>query len=327
VKKTYIMTILLLAAAAASAQDTATNSYTQTNLVSDIAGMATFTDPHLVNPWGLSRSAGSYWWVSDAGTGLSTLYNGVGDIESLVVTIPPATGSGTGSPTGTVAVGSAFVFVTLDGTIQEWTSGTKATIKVNHSTSGAAYTGCTEAKDGSTELIYVANAAGGIEAYTTAFKRVTLAAGAFEDPNVPAGYTPYGIQSVGTKIYVTFSAAPGAGGYVDVFTPAGKLLLSFEQGWFNEPWGIAQAPAGFGKFAGAVLVGNVGSGQIGAYSATTGKFLGLMANANKKAIAIPGLWAIYFGGGNSFSGPSTSLYFAAGIDNYLHGLFGTITAN
>jgi uncharacterized protein (TIGR03118 family) len=326
-KNTYKLSIVLLAAMGASAQDTATNSYTQTNLVSDISGMATFTDPHLINPWGLSRSASSFWWASDDGTGVSTLYNGAGAIQSLVVTVPPASGTGTGTPTGTVALGSEFIFVTLDGTISAWTSGTRAVVKVNNSGSGAVYTGCTTAKNGTVQTIYVANSAGRVEAYTTAFSRITLAAGAFEDPSIPAGYTPYGIQAIGTKIYVTFSAAPEAGGYVDVFNPAGTLLLSLAQGWFNQPWGIAQAPAGFGKFQKSVLVGNVGSGEIGAYNPTTGKFLGFLENAAAKPIKIPGLWALYFGGGNTNSGPASSLYFTAGIDNYLHGLFGTITAN
>ena len=122
-KNVYILTIVLLASMGASAQDTTTNSYTQTNLVSDIPGMGTFTDPHLVNPWGLSRSAGSYWWASDNGKGVSTLYNGAGAIQSLVVTIPPATGTGAGTPTGTVALGTEFIFVTLDGTISRWTGG------------------------------------------------------------------------------------------------------------------------------------------------------------------------------------------------------------
>lgn len=324
-KTTYKVTIILLASIAAYAQDTATNSYTQTNLVSDISGMGTFTDQHLVNPWGLSRSAGSYWWVSDEGTGVSTLYSGTGEIQSLIVTVPPAAGSGAGTPTGTVSVGGDFIFVTLDGTISQWSGGTSAVKKVTQA--GAVYTGVTSAKNGSAETIYAANSAGGVEAYTTTFSRVTLATGAFEDPAVPAGYTPYGIQAIGSKIYVTFAAAPGAGGYVDVFNPAGTLLLSFAQGSFNQPWGIAQAPAGFGKFQHAVLVGNVGSGLIGAYNATTGKFMGFLENAAQKKIAIPGLWALYFGGGNSLSGSKTSLYFAAGIDNYLHGLFGTITAN
>src|SRR6202035_2330959 len=108
---------------AACAQDTATNSYTETNLVSDIPGKGAFTDPHLVNPWGLSRSASSFWWAADEAKGVSTLYNGSGAIQTLVVKIPPASGPGAGTPTGTIALGSEFVFVTLDGTIQTWTSG------------------------------------------------------------------------------------------------------------------------------------------------------------------------------------------------------------
>ena len=114
---------------------------------------------------------------------------------------------------------------------------------------------------------------------------------------------------------------------MDVFNPAGTLLLSLAQGHFNEPWGIAQAPAGFGKFQKAILVGNVGSGEIGAYNPTTGAFLGFLENSSAKPIKISGLWALYFGAGDTDSGPTSSLYFAAGIDNYLHGLFGTITAN
>jgi len=326
-KIAYKALIVSLMCAAAQAQDTATNSYTLTSLVSDIPGHAVYTDSHLVNPWGLSRTASSYWWAADTGTGFSTLYNGAGTPQTLVVSIPPASGTGAGTPTGTVAIGSAFIFVTLDGTISQWTSGSNAVIKVNNSSKGAVYTGCTTAKNGSTQLIYAANSAGGIEAYTTAFKPVTLPAGAFTDPNVPAGYTPYGIQAVGSKIYVTFSAAPGAGGYVDAFSTNGTLLLSLAQGQFNEPWGIAMAPLGFGKFAQALLVGNVGSGRIGAYNPSSGKFLGYMENSSAQPITISGLWALYFGAGNSNSGPTTTLYFAAGIDNYLHGLFGTLTAN
>jgi len=324
----YKLSVVLLTCIGASAQDTTTNSYTQTNLVSNLSGAA-HTDPHLVNPWGLSRTASSYWWASDTGTGVSTLYDGSGNVQPLVVTVPPASGTGAGSPTGTVALGSTFVFVTLDGTISQWKSGSKAAIKVNHSSKGAVYTGCTLAKDGTAEQLYVANANGSVEAYTTAFAPVTLAPGAFVDPNVPAGYTPYGIQSVGTKIYVTFApASQGAGmGYVDAFDAAGNLLLTLQRGkWMNQPWGIAQAPAGFGKFAKTLLVGNVGSGQIAAFNPSTGKFLGVLDNAAGAPIANPGLWAIYFGNGG-LAGPTTTLYFTAGTNNYLDGLFGSITAN
>jgi len=324
-KNVYKLMIVLVACVAASAQDTMTNSYIQTNLVSDIAGMASHTDAHLVNPWGLSRTSGSYWWASDQGTGVSTLYDGSGNVVSLVVTVPPASGTGAGSPTGTVALGSSFVFVTLDGTISQWTSGSVAKIKVNNSSKGAVYTGVTAAKNGTVQQLYVANAAGGVEAYTSTFAPVTLNAGAFTDPSIPAGYTPYGIQSVGAKIYVTFSAGPGAGGFVDAFDVNGNLLRSrsLKTGQFNEPWGIAQAPAGWGAFGNALLVGNVGSGVIGAYNPSTGKFLGFLKGTNGHPLVNSGLWAIFFGNGR-LAGPTTTLYFAAGIDNYLHGLFGSI---
>ncbi len=327
VKKAYKLMVILAPCLTMRVQDTTTNSYTQTNLVSDLSGMAAFTDPHLVNPWGLSRTATSYWWASDAGTGVSTLYDGAGAVQSLVVTIPSANHTSPGTPTGAVAVGSKFVFVTLDGTISEWTSGTNAAMKLNHSAQHAVYTGVTLAKNGTAQNIYAANSNGGVEAYTTAFAPVTLAPGAFTDPAIPAGYTPYGIQAVAGNVWVTFSAATGIGGYVDKFTPAGVLLLSLQQGWFSQPWGLAQAPAGFGAFSHAVLVGNLGSGWIAAFNPTSGKFLGFLKTSGGQDITIPGLWAIYFGGGGSLNGAKTTLYFSAGIQNYLHGLFGTITAN
>ena len=301
-------------------------TYHQTNLVSDGAVAAAHTDPHLVNPWGLSRGAGTYWWASDQGKGVSTLYDGSGNPQSLVVTIPPASGTGPGSPTGTVALGYRFVFVTFDGTISEWSGGTSAAIKVNNSTKGAAYTGCTVALRSMVATLYVANSSGGIEAYDTTFNPVTLPAGAFIDPNVPATFHPYNVQVAGGKIYVTFSnGAPGAGmGYVSAFDTDGKLLLSLQHGiWMNAPWGIALAPASFGKFSHALLVGQLGSGAIAAFNPLTGNFVGVLKNSSGKAIVNKGLWALGFGNGG-FAGPTTTLFFSAGIGGYLHGLFGTI---
>jgi uncharacterized protein (TIGR03118 family) len=326
-KHIYKMMIGLAVCAVASAQDTPTGSYTQTNLVSDIAGMAVSTDPHLVNPWGLSRSATSYWWVSDEGKGVSTLYGPTGFVDSLVVTIPSANHTSPGTPTGTIAVGSKFLFVTLDGTISQWTSGTKAVIKVNNSSKHAAYTACTLAKNGTAQNVYVANSNGGIEVYTTALTPVTLAPGAFTDSTLPAGYTPYGIQSVGGSVWVTYSAATGIGGFVDKYSPAGVLQLRLQQGRFSQPWGIAKSPATFGIFSNMILVGNVGSGWIGAYSPSTGKLAGFLQNSSAQDITIPGVWAIYFGGGGSFNGPTNTLFFSAGIQGYQNGLFGSITAN
>ena len=323
-KNAYKLSLALLACMAVNAQDTTTNSYTQTNLVSDVAGKAANTDPNLKNPWGLSDNSGSPWWVSDQVTGVTTLYDGTGTIVPLVVGILPASGTGTGSPTGTAVFNGNFVFVTLDGTIQQWLGGADTVIEVNNSSKGAVYTGCTVITSGGVQRLFVANAAGGVEAYDSTFAPVTLAKGAFTDGSVPAGYAPYGIQRVGVKIYVTFTQAPGAGnGYVGVFSAAGKLMLSLEHGnWLNEPWGIAEAPASFGAFSGTLLVGNTGSGTIAAFNPANGKFLGFLESAGKP-IVNGGLWALDFGLGGS-SGPTTTLYFTAGIDSFKHGLFGSI---
>lgn len=354
--KTGIALLPFLACGLFAAQNAATNSYTQTNLSSDIPGMAVTTDPMLINPWGLSKPTSAtvkeaHWWAADQKTGFSTLYDADGSIPPLVISIPPASGTGAGSPTGTVAIGNNFVFATLDGTISEWLASTgpvapgfvhptaeacsgchttTATIKVNRASSGAVYTGVTLASANSQTVLFAANSAGGVEEFNaTSFQPVSLASGAFTDPNVPAGFTPYGIQTVGKKIFVTFAPPPPAsGGYVDAFDVNGNLLLTLQNGtWFDGPWGVAQAPANFGAFSNSVLVGNVGNGMIAAFNPTTGKLIGVMKGANGKAIAIPGLWAIAFGAGNTDSGPTNVLYFNAGIQNFTHGLFGSISAN
>lgn len=307
---------------------TAGQSYHTTSLVSDTAGAASNTDSHLVNPWGLAHGATTPWWISDNGTGVSTLYDGTGNPfpagNPLVVAIPPSSGLGIGAPTGVVALGNKFVFVTLDGTISQWSAGTSAVIKVN--SPGKVYTGCTLATLNSAATLYVANNAGGIEAYDTQFKTVALAPGAFTDPKLPAGYTPYNVQSAGGRIYVTFSNGfTGAGaGYVDAFDPTGKLLFALQHGnWMNVPWGIAMPAANFGNLHRPLLAGQLGSGQIAAFQPSTGKFLGLLKDSTGTPIAIGGLWGLGFGNDGS-AGPSTTLYFTAGPGGYLHGLFGSI---
>ncbi len=361
------LTLPWLACGAWAAQNGATvNSYTQTNLSSDIPGMAVTTDSLLVNPWGLSKPTSAtvkeaHWWAADEHTGVSTLYDANGAIPPLTITVPPASGTGTGSPTGTVAIGNNFVFVTEDGTISEWVASlgpalsgpalmrpaagfvhprdaaqtcaschvTTATVMVNRAANGAVYTGVTLANVSGTQELFVANAAGGVEAFDTSFHPVTLGPGAFTDPNIPAGFAPYGIQAIGKRIYVTFAPPPPAsGGYVDAFDTTGKLLLALQTGsWLNGPWGIAQAPANFGAFSNALLVGNVGSGVIAAYNPSTGKFAGVLKDSSGKAITNVGLWAIAFGAGNADSGPTNVLYFNAGIQNFTHGLFGSVAAN
>ncbi len=348
-----VIFVPLISVSAALAQTP--NSYAQSNLVSDIPGMALTTDARLVNPWGLSRPASqaakeAHWWANDQVTGLSTLYDANGAIVPLTVTVPPASGTGTGSPTGTNVVGANFVFATLDGTISEWISATQpapgfdhrfaaqtctschvtaAVIKVNNAASHAVYTGSTTSTVGGAQVVFVANANGGVEEYSASFSRVTLAAGAFTDPKIPAGYTPYGIQAIGSKIYVTYSGTgANPGGYVDAYSLKGALELRLQNGtWFDGPWGIALAPSDFGAFSSDLLVGNTTSGLIAAFSPTTGKFLGYLDDSSGQPIANPGLWALYFGAGNADSGPVNTLYFNAGIQNFTHGLFGAITSN
>ena len=221
----------------------------------------------------------------------------------------------------------ASIFVTLDGTVSDWAAGSSAVIRVNHA-GNAAYTGITMATLNGQTVLYVANALAGIETYDLSYNPVALPAGAFQDATVPAGYTPYNVQHAGSKIWVTYAqkAYTGPGyGYVDGFNSDGKLLMRLQYGaWMSAPWGVAMAPANFGTYSHDLLIGNLGSGQIAAFSPTTGKFIDVLRNSTSTPISNPGLWALSFGNG-ILAGPTNTLYFTAGIDNQTHGLFGTIT--
>lgn len=323
--------------------------YEQTNLVSDVPGLAATTDPNLVNPWGIARSATSPWWVADNGTGVSTLYNGSGQIVPLVVTIPPPPGGTPPSaPTGIVFNGSSdfnlapempalFIFVTEDGTISGWNpmvNPTNAILVVNNSGS-AIYKGVTIAQREGSNLLYAANFFGGsVDVFDTNFAPVNLGAGAFTDPNLPEGFAPFNVQNINGTIYVTFAkqdeakeddvAGPGLG-FVDAFDPSGSLLLRFNSGhWMNAPWGITLAPSDFGKLSDRLLVGQFGSGQIATFDPDTGNFHGLLRGPQGQPLTIDGLWGLRFGNGGA-AGPTNTLFFTAGIDDEAHGLFGTIT--
>jgi len=329
--------------------------YKSTNLTADQSGVATNTDTNMVNPWGLSRSSGSSWWMSDNGTGLSTLYDGTGAARSLVVTIPTGDPNvnPTGTPTGTAFNPSTsftlaptkpavFLFVTEDGTVSGWNPGvdpTNAVIKVN-TKSASVFKGMTldtvHTSAGDAWFLYAADfRRGRVQIYDANFNRVRMGEDAFQDESIPDGYAPFNIQNIGGDLYVTFAKqddqkhdeVDGAGlGYVDVFSSSGRLLRRFEHGaWLNGPWGLAMAPGDFGVYSHDLLVGQFGSGNIAVYDPQTGRFLGLLQDATNAPIAIDGLWAISFGSGGT-SGPATSLYFTAGSDGEQHGLFGTITA-
>jgi uncharacterized protein (TIGR03118 family) len=328
--------------------------YVQKNLTSDQMGVTSVTDTNLVNPWGLSRSSGSPWWVSDNGTGLSTLYDATGTPKSLVVTIPTgdASMSPTGTPTGTVFNAStgfalmngkpaAFLFVTEDGTVSGWNGGAAAEIKVNTHSAGvfkgvALASMMTKSGTVATNL-YVADFRGGkVRVYDSMFHHaMDLDEDAFEDEHLPHGYAPFNVQNIGGELYVTFGLqdsakhdeVDGAGlGYVDVFSPSGRLLRRLQHGsWLNGPWAVAMAPGDFGIYSHDLLVGQFGSGQIAVYDPVTGKFIDTLRDGMNNPISINGLWGLSFASGAMNSGTATTLYFSAGADDEAHGLFGTIT--
>jgi uncharacterized protein (TIGR03118 family) len=335
-----------------------TQSYTQTNLVSNLSGVAAVTDPNLANAWGLSRSSTGDWWVSDNTTGLSTLYSGTtGAITPLVVTIPPSdpNTTATGSPTGTVFNGTPdfaiapgktalFLFATEDGTISGWNPGvnpTKAIIAVNEGTA-SVFKGLTiaQASINGRPLGYYLYAAnfrqGKISVYNTFFQHNVVAEDTFARFHAPAGYAPFNVQNIGGNIYVAYAKqdsakhdeVDGAGlGFVAIFHSNGCLIQVLQPGaWFNAPWGLAVAPSDFGAYSHDVLVGNFGSGEILAFDPVSGSYRGKIRDAKNNPIQIPGLWGLSFGNGTAPGGPATTLYFGAGPDNEANGLFGSLTA-
>jgi uncharacterized protein (TIGR03118 family) len=339
-----ILSLTALSLAALSSQQQAaaqTQHFTQTNLVSPKTGGAAVTDPHLMNPWGLSRSSTSPWWVADAGTGLSTLYTGTGSIVDLVVTVPPANSKiKVGSPTGTVYNGgtgfqltpnkpATFLFVTEDGTISGWNSGTSAVIKVNEN-GKSVYTGATIANIGAESFLYVADVKQAkVQLFTSSFAPVTETSTAFKDPEIPPGYAPFNVQNIGGNIYVAFGLQNSAKDFVDfgsslgwvaIFSPQGAFLGRLEHGaHLNAPWGLVQASGDFGIYSHDILVGQFGTGQIVVFDPITGAEKGLLVDSKGADIAIGGLWALSFGNGSG-AGSATALYFTAA-----EGLLGTLT--
>jgi uncharacterized protein (TIGR03118 family) len=320
------------------------NRYVQHNLVSDIPGLADVTDPNLIDPWGISISAASPFWVSNAGKGNSTLYNGAGTIAPIVVTVPGGQGTTRSSPTGQVnnnttafilANGNraSFIFATEDGTISAWNSGTAAALMVDNSAQNAVYLGLAIGTSSIGPTLYAPNFyTGKIDVIDGKFASATLP-GDFTDPTLPSGFAPFNIWNIGGKMYVMYAkqndarkrdaAGPG-NGYVDLFDLDGHFQKRLASGGpLNSPWGVAIAPSGWGAFGGALLVGNFGDGRINAFDLNTGNPLGSLQNTDGTPIVNSGLWALIFGNGGNGGDPNT-LYFSAGIQGEAHGLFGAI---
>jgi uncharacterized protein (TIGR03118 family) len=326
----------------------ASDAYTVNPLVSDGATPAPLTDASLVNGWGLSAGPTTPWWTSNNGTSTSTLYSGTGAKTALTVSVA-------GGPTGTVFNGSAsdfvvsqngksgaarFLFSTEGGTILGWNpavNGTVAVAGADRSSAGAIYKGLAIAND----RLYATDFHNGrVDVFDASFNVVTTAGG-FKDPKVAKGFAPFGIQTLGSDIFVTYAKqdaarhddvpVPGEA-YVDEFTPDGQLVARVvnsgkKNAPLNAPWGLALAPADFNVFGGDLLVGNFGNGRISAYTkrGDTWVYKGQLRLGNGTPIAIDGLWAIAFGNGSA-AGPTNTLYFLAGPSGEQHGLFGSITA-
>jgi uncharacterized protein (TIGR03118 family) len=339
--------------------------YTQHNLISDQPGVALCTDPNLVNAWGLSVGATSPWWVSDNGTTRTSLYN----ISTLLAS-PPCPATFTvfnvpGQPTGQVRNNgtgfllpnaanvpgvATFILASENGIISGNRGGTTMVVGYT-STNGAVYKGLAISLLNPTtpsDRIYATDFHNGrVDIFTGSpcpplpcyFTPVVIA-GAFTDPDIPAGYAPFGIQNLNGVIYVTYAMQDGVAhddvrgkghGFVDAYDTNGTLLRRVaSQGQLNSPWGLALAPPNFGFFSGDLLVGNFGDGMINAFDPGTSdddkgyKKRGSLHSADGSPLVIDGLWGLAFGTGSPASGPMNTLFFAAGPGGESHGLFGSL---
>jgi uncharacterized protein (TIGR03118 family) len=316
---------------------TALAQYKRIKLVTNLATGAKHSDPQLVNAWGLAYAPGSPIWVSDEGTGLSTLYNALGVKQSLVVTIPTANGSGVGTPTGMVFNGSTefkimtwtsvFMFATLDGTISGWSQFSPNNALIGVKKAGAVYTGLAITNHPSGNHIYAADSVNKhVDIYDGSFKFVK----SFTDPNLPSNFAPYGIQDINSQVYVAFAdMAGGTGGFIDIFGEDGSFVKTLVHGApLNQPWGIAVAPSNFGALSNTLLIGNkvAKASTINGFDLNTGAFVGTIKNKLGNPIKIDELWGIEFGGGggSGSNGNTNQLFFTAGPNGYINGLFGVI---
>ncbi len=325
----------------------------QAALAAEGFGPALHVDPNLVNPWGISRGPASPFWVSNQGKATSTLYNGVGTpfpVGSPLVVSIPHSASGPAGPTGQVfnsKTGSfalptggdgVFFFANLDGSISGWNGaqGTSAFQVVPSSTATrpALYTGITIGTAGA-NYIYAANGATGkIDVFDTNFQPATLA-GSFTDPNPVAGLQPFNVQNLNDTLYVTYAipgpqaaGAPLGSGVVNAFATDGTFIGRVATGGpLASPWGLALAPGDLGDFSNALLVGNFNEqhGNINAFDPTTGSFIGTLKDAQGNIISLPDLWGLEFGNGAVTNGKANELFFAAGIGDEQHGLFGSLS--
>jgi uncharacterized protein (TIGR03118 family) len=334
-------------------------TYVQTNLVSNIPGLAEITDPSLVNPWGVSFITSPFsspFWVSNQGTSTSTLYKVTDSTlvakEPLTVDIP-TTASGPQGPTGQVSntnsssfilsdgSSALFMFANLNGTISAWNSGLGTSAAVEVTTPGASYTGLA-VNEAHTRLYAANDSAGTVDVFNRSFKPVSLGDNAFKTPEVIAkrDLVPFNVTDLGGNVYVTYAPeghtaqtkADLGDGAVAVFNERGQLepfgvLLGGPHDPLAAPWGVAVAPSDWGRFSGDLLVGNFSyaHSEINAFNLETGRFEGTIPISAGSGQLPGGLWDLTFGGGGSNGSPNT-LYFTDGVNGETGGLFGAITS-
>jgi uncharacterized protein (TIGR03118 family) len=340
----------------ADTSDAVSSGYHQTNLVADTAGSAKYVDAHLIDPWGMLLLPNCTLAVVNAHSGFGTQYTAGGRPLSPVVTVPTAPGvPPPGLPTGLVAnttdefvisengrsAPAVFLTDTLDGTISGWSPAVdpqNAVIAVDNSAESpfaASYTGMAIARNSHGQtILYAADSGNGptlsnnrVDMFDGRFNRV----GSFTDPHVPSGLTVFNVQLLAGRLYVTFAAfSPGLGGVVDIFDTDGHLLERFAKsgssGPLNGPWAFAQAPAGWGSFGGALLIGNFYDGIINAYDAESRAFLGQLSDGTGQVLTSGlGLWTLAFG--TESCGSANRLFFDSGVNNESDGLLGYIQPN
>lgn len=319
--------VALAMLAAAAGQADAATGFVQHNLVSDIPNLAATTDPNLKNPWGVSFSPTSPFWVSNQASDTATLYKASGVQLPLVVSTASPTGQ-VFNPTTSFPAGNGqkalFLFSSLNGSISAWNGGTSASVQFINA--GAVYTGLALGNNGSQDLLYAANTAQGtVDVVDGSFQQIQLA-GRFTDPTLPSGLTPYNVQNLNGTLYVTYAHRGQDSGVVDAFDMNGNFVRRVAtNGVLDQPWGLAIAPAGFGALGGSLLVGNFGDGKINAFDPTTGTLRGTISDTHGKPLVNDGLWSLNFREKGPGFDPNT-LFLTAGINGEADGLFASITA-
>jgi uncharacterized protein (TIGR03118 family) len=339
--------LVLVAASAVPAQAHPVSRFKEVDLISDQVIPGVLQDQALVNPWGLAIGPTSPLWVANNGTNTAGIY--AGGVDGAAVTKIPLTPTVPGAPTGQVfndttafpvtgpggTQPATFIFASEGGDITGWNrTATPAAAVLGQHVDGAIYKGLALVHTKFGPFLLATDFHNGrVDVFDANFNVVHLPRFFFHDPRLPNGYAPFGIAAIGDAVYVTYAkqdadheddvAGPGFG-FVDKYTDFGlRVQRIASRGTLNAPWGLAVAPAAFGSFAGALLVGNFGDGRIGAFRGD--HFVGQLRSANGKPIAIDGLWGLL--PGTATAGGPRALWFSAGPAEESHGLVGEILPN